>query len=132
MSEHRDEGYIDKVQTSPIGQVGSRLPCLTVGKWITVKLDAMNTKGTAKEKKTGFTHRMEKLYRFIRMWLHVLFLRIFMVIILVRKVIKLEGSPCRIALARKRIVNRFYYPLRFATFPIRPVLRLLGNRPTAK
>jgi len=85
-----------------------------------LKMNAMDSKGTAKEKKTGFPHRMENLYRSLWMELHVLFLRISMVITLVMKVIKQEKSPCRIALAQKRVSRRIVHRRKFTVFTIYP------------
>lgn len=76
----------------------------------------MNMKGTAKRKMADFLQRMEELYRSIRIRLKALLLRISMVVPLVMQIISLGTPPYRIALARKRVVKRFYYPRKFAPF----------------
>lgn len=63
-----------------------------------------------------FLRKIGKLYWSIQTRLHAILLRISMVIPLVEKVTDMERSPCRIALAQKRVVNRFYYPCKFALF----------------
>lgn len=74
-----------------------------------------------------FIRKIGKLYWSIQTRLHAILLRISMVIPLVEKVTDMERSPCRIALARKRVVNRFYYPHRFALFTGSWVFRFPGS-----
>lgn len=90
-------------------------------------MDAMDIKGTAKRKMTVFLLKMGKLYRSAQTRLHAIFLRISMVFTLVTKVINQERSHCRIALAQKRVVNRFYYPCRFALFRLGSAFWLQGS-----
>lgn len=87
----------------------------------------MDIKDTAKRKMTVFLLKMGELYRSAQTKLYALFLRISMVITLVTKIIKLERSRCRIALAQKRIINRFYYPCRFALFRLSSAFWLQGS-----
>ncbi|TYR34397.1 hypothetical protein FXV77_15345 [Sphingobacterium phlebotomi] len=76
----------------------------------------MNSKGTAKTRTTDFLHNIGELQLYIQVWLHALFLRISMVTVLVREYIFIRLPVYRIALAQKRVINRFYYPRKFAPF----------------
>lgn len=89
----------------------------------------MNSKGTAKRKKTVFFLKTEELCRSAewRTKLLALFLRISLPVPFITKVIKLERPLGRIALARKRIVNRFYYPCKFALFRLSSAFWLQGS-----
>lgn len=79
-------------------------------------MDAMNSKGTAEMRTTDFLHYIGELQLYIQIWLHALFLRISMVTVLVKDTLFLQLPLYRIALAQQRVVNRFYYPRKFAPF----------------
>ena len=70
--------------------------------------------------------KIGKLYRSIQTRLHAILLRISIVVPLVKKITDMKRSPCRIALAQKRVVNRFYYPCKFALFRRRSSDRFQG------
>ncbi|PRD46212.1 hypothetical protein C5745_16540 [Sphingobacterium haloxyli] len=80
------------------------------------KMDAMNSKGTAKTRTTDFLHSIGELQLYIQIRLYALFLRISMAVPLVSAILFLQLPPCRIVLAQQRVVKRFYYPRKFAPF----------------
>lgn len=79
-------------------------------------MDAMNSKGSVKRRMADLLRKIGELYRSIQTRLHAILLQISMIVPLVEKITDMERSPCRIALAQKRVVNRFYYPCKFALF----------------
>lgn len=67
-----------------------------------------------------FFGKIGELYRSIQTRLHAILLRISIVVPLVAKVTDMERSPCRIALARKRVSSRIVYRRKFTVFTIYP------------
>lgn len=77
----------------------------------------MYSNGDAQKRKASYFLNIGMLLQWlIKSLSHTLSLRIFMAISLVQIVVSKASPLCRIALARKRVVNRFYYPRRFAVF----------------
>lgn len=75
-----------------------------------------------------FLRKIGKLYRSVQTRLQAILLRISMDVLLVKKVADMERSPFRIALAQKRVENRFHYPCKFALFRRCSTDRFQGNR----
>jgi len=91
-------------------------------------MDAMKTLGTAKSKMKLFFLRVRELFRSMRTKQHACLLRISMTVPLVESTVRIDRSPFRITLARKRVINRFHYPCKFALFRRSSAFRLQGNQ----
>lgn len=98
------------------------------GKWTRLKMDAMKTLDTAKSKMKLFFLSIRELFRSMRTKLHAGSLRISMTVPLVELTVNIYRTPCRIALARKRVTNSFYYPCKFALFRRSSAFWIQGNR----